>query len=100
MLIAAKKAFLYLDDSLRVMAKLIIGSYKYRHRILKEQIAIYYELLYRKIRESSKFLAQARHSKASFFDTLSSFLAKDDSSSEDETTNKLLKWEYVSKVID
>lgn len=98
MLIAARKAFLYLDDSLETMAKLIIGSHKYRYKVLREPIAVFYQHLLRKIHDSSKFLSQARQTKTSFFDTLSSFLSKDDTSSEDDTAKKLSKWEYANRV--
>lgn len=99
MLIAAKKAFLYLDDSLETMAKLIIGSHKYRYKVLKEPIATFYNNIYHKIHDSSKFLAQARHTKTSFFDTLSSFLSSNDTSSEDDSSKKITRWEYINKVM-
>ena len=79
-----KKALIYLNASLPLVAKLLIGTLNFRRYVVEDKIANKYFGIYDKIRQASKFVSKAVN-KSSFFDALSSFLSsKDDSSDEEE----------------
>ena len=95
-----KRALIYLDSGLNLVVKLLIGTLNYRKNILDEKIASRYFEQYDKIRMSSKSITKAIHNKSSFFDAFSSFLTKDESSSDEDSFEVLKKWENVNKVIN
>jgi hypothetical protein len=94
-----KKAFVYLQGSINIVAKLLVRTFNLRKYIADDKIVQKYLNRYRKIKQSSKFSSKAIYKNSSFFEAFLGFVSKEDVSSEEEDDTKVLqRVEYQSKV--
>ena len=95
-----KKSLTYLDNSINVVAQLLVKTFKLRKYIADDKIPISYLNRYKKIKQSSKFTSKAIYENYSFLQAFVGFVSKEENSSEEEDDNGVLqRVEYQNKVI-
>lgn len=94
-----KKALIYLQGSINIVAKLLVKTFNLRKYIADDKVAQKYLKRYRKIKQSSKFSSKAIYKNSSFFEAFLGFVSKEEVSSEEEDDAKVLqRVEYQNRV--
>jgi hypothetical protein len=94
-----KKALIYLQGSINIVAKLLVKTFNLRKYIADDKVAQKYLNRYRKIKQSSKFSSKAIYKNSSFFEAFLGFVSKEEVSSEEEDDTKVLqRVEYQNRV--
>ena len=81
---AISKGFIYLDKSRKIAIKVLVNTFKFRCFVLEDKLSVRSLQLIDKIKSSNRFYNKNIHSNKSLVNKFANFLAKDDSSSDEE----------------
>ena len=94
-----KKALVYLNSSVDVVAKLLVNSFHLRKYIADDKTSIMYLNRYKRIKQSSRFVSKAIYKNSSFFEAFLGFVSKEENSSEEEDEVVVMqRAEYQNRV--